>query len=112
MYLLNCSDGYQYRGDAVYVLDILPLASGLAAIASDQTLSLFDPTRLSHGPSNRIQTAHGNLSAAKAYSAAESIVATTGEDGVVALWDLRLDPSKASVLRLEGMCCTYTCCQV
>jgi hypothetical protein len=105
MYILNCTDGYQYRGqEGIYVLEVFPLASGLASIASDQTLSLFDPTRLSQGPSNRIQTDHGNLAVARPYSAADSIVATTGENGVVSLWDLRLDPSKASVMRLEGMC--------
>ncbi|KAB5578681.1 WD40-repeat-containing domain protein [Coniochaeta sp. 2T2.1] len=103
MFLLNCADGYQYRGEeGIYVLDLIPLASGLAAIASDQTLSLFDPSRLSTGPSNRIRTDHGNLAVARAYSAADSIVATTGENGVVNLWDLRLDPSKASVMKLEG----------
>lgn len=85
------------------MLDLIPLSSGLAATASDQTLSLFDPTRLNHGPSNRIRTDHGNLAVARAYSAADSILATTGENGVVSLWDLRLDPSKASVMRLEGM---------
>lgn len=84
------------------MLDLIPLASGLAAIASDQTLSLFDPTHLNHGPSNRIRTAHGNLAVAKAYSAADSILATTGENGVVSLWDLRLDPSKACAMQLAG----------
>lgn len=105
MYLLHCTDGYQYRGqEGIYVLDVFPLASGLAAVGSDQTLSLFDPSRLSQGPSNRIQTNHGNLAVARHYSAADSIVATTGENGVVSLWDLRLDPSKASLMKLEGMC--------
>ena len=107
MYLLNCTDGYQYRGqEGIYVLDVFPLASGLAAVGSDQTLSLFDPSRLSQGPSNRIQTDHGNLAVARHYSAADSIVATTGENGVVSLWDLRLDPSRASIMKLEGTCMT------
>lgn len=104
MYLLKCTDGYQYTGsDAVYVLDLIPLATGLAAIASDQSLCLFDPTRLNQGPTKRIRTDHGNLSVAKAYNAAESIVATAGENGVVSLWDLRLAPAQASVLKLGGM---------
>jgi WD40 repeat protein len=103
MYNLKCTDGYQYTGsEAIYVLDLIPLGIGLAAIASDQSLCLFDPTRLSHGPTKRIQTSHGNLAVAKAYNAAESIVATTGENGSVSLWDLRLAPAQASVLQLAG----------
>jgi WD40 repeat protein len=103
MYNLKCTDDYHYTGsEAIYVLDLIPLGTGLAAIASDQSLCLFDPTRLSHGPTKRIRTGHGNLAVAKAYNAAESIVATTGENGSVSLWDLRLAPTQASVLQLAG----------
>ncbi len=103
MYSLSQADGFRYPGrEEVYVLDIIPLHTGLAAISSDQSLCLFDPLKLSQGPLKRISTNHGNLTSAKAYSGAESIVCTTGESGSVSLWDLRLDPSQAQVLQLQG----------
>ncbi|KAK3336457.1 WD40-repeat-containing domain protein [Cercophora scortea] len=105
MYLLSCADGYKYPGSAsepTYVLDIIPLEVGLAATASDQTLRLFDPARLSQGPVKTIRTNHGNLTSAKAYSPGESIVCTAGENGTVSVWDLRLDPANAQALRIEG----------
>lgn len=103
MYLLGCSDGYQQAGaDPVYVLDIISLGAGLAAISSDQSLSLFNPLRLGQGPLKRLRTSHGNIATAKAYSVAESIVATTGENGTVCLWDLRLEPGNAQILELGG----------
>ncbi|KAL1836692.1 hypothetical protein VTJ49DRAFT_4786 [Mycothermus thermophilus] len=102
MYPLVTSDGYKYPGDETYVLDILPVATGLAATASDQTLSLFDPLRLSQGPVRKITTDHGNLKAAKVYSGVNSIICTAGENGTVSVWDLRLNPSNARALQIGG----------
>ena len=103
MYQLACTDGYKYPGsDPAYVLEIIPLAAGLAATSSDQRLSLFDPLRLSQGPLKTIQTNHGNLTTAKGYSPGDSVVATTGENGSVSLWDLRLDPASAQALQIRG----------
>jgi WD40 repeat protein len=102
MYQLVNSDGYKYPGQETYVLDILPLATGFAATASDQSLSLFDPLRLRQGPTKRIRTDHGNLTAAKVYSAGDSVVCTTGENGTVSVWDLRLDPSTARAMQIGG----------
>lgn len=102
MFLLDFKDGFQYRGaEPVYVLEIIPLGAGLAAIASNQSLSLFNPLRL-QGPLTNLQTNHGNLTTAKPYNLVESIVATTGENGAVSMWDLRLEPGKAQVLELGG----------
>ncbi|AEO70499.1 uncharacterized protein THITE_2122026 [Thermothielavioides terrestris NRRL 8126] len=102
MYQLVNSDTYKYPGQETYVLDILPIATGFAATASDQTLSLFDPLGLSQGPVKRIRTEHGNLTAAKVYSAADSVICTTGENGTISVWDLRLDPSNARAMQLGG----------
>ncbi len=104
MYQLACADRYRYPGrdEAPYVLEIIPLTAGLAATSSNQQLSLFDPLRLSQGPVKTIATDHGNLTSAKAYSPGESIVATTGENGTVSIWDLRLDPSNARALQIGG----------
>ncbi|KAM7194511.1 WD40-repeat-containing domain protein [Rhypophila sp. PSN 637] len=103
MYNLSCSDGYKYPGsEPVYITDIIPLVTGLAAAASDQSIRLFDPLRLSQGPIKTLQTNHGNLTSTKAFNPAESIISTTGENGTVSLWDLRLDSAKSQVLRIQG----------
>ncbi|KAL2199366.1 WD40-repeat-containing domain protein [Corynascus similis CBS 632.67] len=102
MYQLVNSEGYKYPGQETYVLDILPVAAGFATTASDQTLSLFDPLRLRHGPVKRIRTDHGNLTAAEVYSAADSVVCTAGENGTISVWDLRLDPSSARAMQIGG----------
>jgi WD40 repeat protein len=103
MYMLTCSDGYQYRDPGgVYVLDVIPCGSGLAAISSNQTISLFNPLFINEGPVKVIRTNHGNLSTARVYNAGESIIATTGENGSISLWDLRLDPGNALALQLSG----------
>lgn len=97
MYQLTAVDGYKYPKPDTYVLEILPIAAGLAAIASDQTLSLFDPTRLNAGPLKQITTDHGNLTCAKVYDPAESIVCTAGENGTVSIWDFRTNPIKPAM---------------
>ncbi|KAH6853900.1 WD40-repeat-containing domain protein [Chaetomium sp. MPI-CAGE-AT-0009] len=102
MYQLVNADRYTYPGRDTYVLDILPVATGFATTASDQTLSLFDPLRLSQGPTKAIRTDHGNLTAAKVYSAGDSIICTTGENGTISVWDLRLDPSGARAMQIGG----------
>lgn len=102
MYELVCSDGYKHPTPETYILDILPVASGLAATASDQSLILFDPLRLSQGPIKKVKTDHGNLTTAKVYSAADSIICTTGENGTVSVWDLRLDPANARAMQIGG----------
>ncbi|GAB1310537.1 WD40-repeat-containing domain protein [Madurella fahalii] len=102
MYQLTCADGYKYPGADVYVLDILPVTTGFAATASDQTLSLFDPTRLNQGPVKKIRTGHGNLITAKVYNAADAIICTTGENGTVSVWDMRLDPTNAQAMQIGG----------
>ncbi|KAK4132397.1 WD40 repeat-like protein [Trichocladium antarcticum] len=105
MYQLVCLDGYKYPSpETNYVLDILPLpaTTGLAATASDQTLRVFDPLRLGHGPIKTIRTDHGNITSAKVYSAAEGIICTAGENGTVSVWDLRLDPANARAVQIGG----------
>ncbi|KAK3393597.1 WD40-repeat-containing domain protein [Podospora didyma] len=101
MYSLTCADRYKYPGDvAPYVLDIIPVATGLAVTSSDQSICLFNPLRLGQGPLKIIQTDHGNLTSAKAYNAAGSIICTTGENGTVSIWDLRLGEAEARVLHI------------
>ncbi|KAK3330095.1 WD40-repeat-containing domain protein [Apodospora peruviana] len=103
MYNLSCAYGYRYPGsEPIYIVDIIPLATGLAAAASDQSIRLFDPQRLNQGPLKRLQTDHGNLTSTKSFNSVDSIICTTGENGTISLWDLRLDSANAQVLRIQG----------
>ncbi|OTB05697.1 hypothetical protein M426DRAFT_319686 [Hypoxylon sp. CI-4A] len=98
MYSLTCVDGYKIPvRQEVYVLDIIPLATGPATISSDQNLSLFDPSRLAAGPPVNLETQHGNITCAKAFDIGNAVVCTAGEDGSVSIWDLR---QKAEVAKL------------
>lgn len=100
MYELSRVDGYQYP-DGAYVVELMPTKSGLVASSSNQTISLFDPYKLSQGPVQRIQTDHGNLTSTRVYKAEDSHVCSTGQNGTISLWDLRLDPSRAQALRID-----------
>ncbi|KAI0474045.1 WD40-repeat-containing domain protein [Xylariaceae sp. FL0804] len=111
MYPLACTDGYRIPvREEVYVLDVVPLASGPATIASSQQLSLFDPGSLRTGPVADYVTNHGNVTCASALgggggdpSAASdfsSVVCTAGEDGSVSMWDLRQGAARAEVARM------------
>lgn len=103
MYNLSKADAFRNPGsDPAYVLEIIPVAGGLAAISSDQKLTLFNPLRLSQGPQRTIRTAHGNITCARAFDASSSIVCTAGENGTVSLWDLRLDSARAQIATPAG----------
>lgn len=103
MYDLRKADAYRNPGsDPAYVLEIIPIAGALAAISSDQKLTLFNPLRLSQGPQKTLRTAHGNITCTRAFDAPNSIVCTAGENGTVSLWDLRLDGARAQVASPTG----------
>ncbi|KAI6748131.1 hypothetical protein HG531_008673 [Fusarium graminearum] len=88
MYSLTCADGLSLGRD-VYVLDIQRTSAGLATISSDQFLSVLDPARLSAGPQRRLPTQHGNLTTLRVFDSNAALVCTAGENGTVAVWDLR-----------------------
>lgn len=97
MYSLAPRDQHALGTDT-WVLSLSRTPSGgLAAISSDQALSLYDPSSLSRGPAARLPTRHGNLTALDVLG--DSVVCTAGEDGSVEVWDLR---SRASALRFQG----------
>ena len=127
MYNLTAVDAYRPPvRDEIYVLDIVPLASGPVTVSSDQRLSAFDADAgLARGPARSWQTAHGNVTCARGFAASgaapapgtagpgdagaigsslDSVVCTAGEDGSVGLWDLRLEGQQAQVARLTGTC--------
>ncbi|KAK4084219.1 uncharacterized protein Triagg1_699 [Trichoderma aggressivum f. europaeum] len=90
MYTLTNIDQHHFSGpEGVYVLEAHRTASGLATVASDQTLSLFNPARLGTGPVARLRTEHGNVTTLRVFDAGTSVVCTAGENGSVGVWDLR-----------------------
>lgn len=104
MYQLAPIAGHSFgRSGEVYVLDLHRLASGLASISSDQKLSLFNPARVGDGPVASVSTNHGNLRSLKPFDWTSSTVCTAGENGTVALWDLRQGSSRAQVAQFQGM---------
>lgn len=109
MYALQNQVTYQVpnpSGDGVYVLDVQRLRSALVSITSDQKLSVYAPERLASGPVFSATTKHGNLTNCSILDGASSLVATTGDDGTVAVWDLRNEASKAQVAHFKG---EYSC---
>ncbi|KAI1115697.1 WD40-repeat-containing domain protein [Nemania sp. NC0429] len=100
MYPLDCIDAFRIpTREEVYILDIIPFTSGPATISSDQKLSVFNPLSLKTGPTTDLVTNHGNITCARAFDAANSVVCTAGENGTISLWDLRQDVRQAQVSR-------------
>ncbi|GAW21109.1 hypothetical protein ANO14919_106260 [Xylariales sp. No.14919] len=98
MYPLTRIDEYRIpTREEVYVLDIIPFTSGPATISSDQKLSLFNPLSLKTGPTVNLVTNHGNITCARAFDAANSVVCTAGQNGTISMWDLRQDVRQAGV---------------
>ncbi|GJN75956.1 hypothetical protein PLICBS_010067 [Purpureocillium lilacinum] len=92
-------------GDAVYVLDLHRTAAGLASITSDQRLTLLDPTRFGGGSAaaNAWALGHGGgVAALRVFDGPAGLVCTAGEDGGVAVWDLRAAGEAARVARFKA----------
>ena len=119
MYNLTAIEAYRPPSrEEIYILDIVALAAGPVTISSDQQLCAFDAgAGLARGPARSWPTAHGNVACARGFGVSggptaggggaqtgqlDSVVCTAGEDGSVALWDLRVDGPQAQVARLTG----------
>lgn len=94
MYTLNAVDSYRISEPAdTYIYDIVPVAAGLAAISSDDSLRLLDPLALSGAPLNSIRRVNTDVTCLKAVNTTTEcdalIVCTAGRDGRVCLLDPR-----------------------
>lgn len=94
MYNLRTTSSFHVAKPAgTYVYDIVPVAAGLAAISSDDSLRLLDPLALNAGPVNEIKKVNADVTCLKAVSVGGEgdavVVCTAGRDGRVALWDPR-----------------------
>ncbi|KFA63251.1 hypothetical protein S40285_06925 [Stachybotrys chlorohalonatus IBT 40285] len=102
MYTLANTDSFSFTSftkSPVYALAAHRTSAGVAALTSDGALSVLDPSRLHHGPQATVATGHGHASVLRPYDWRGSVVATAGEDGTVAVWDLR---AGREGLRLNG----------
>ena len=114
MYNLTAIEAYRPPSrEEIYILDIVALAAGPVTISSDQQLCAFDAgAGLSRGPARSWTTAHGNVGCARGFGVSatagggggelDNVVCTAGEDGSVALWDLRVEGPRAQVAKLTG----------
>lgn len=102
MYTLNQTDQHSFSRD-VYVLDLvrLPAGNALASISSDGQLSVLNPATVSRGPvaSFNVGSVHGNVTVLKTFGGDGDVVCTAGENGTVAVWDLR---AGSKVVQFQG----------
>ena len=104
MYSLSCADSYEFRSSGgTYVLDIHILQSGLVSITTDQRINLSDPARLHAGPTASLPTDHDNVTVLTPYDWSNGTVCTAGQNGTVAVWDLRAPQSSSRVASFRGM---------
>jgi hypothetical protein len=94
MYALNAVDSFHISDPKdTYIYDIVPVAAGLAAISSDDSLRLLDPLALSGTPLNSIWRVNKDVTCLKAINSSTEgdalIVCTAGMDGKVCLLDSR-----------------------
>ncbi|GAB1194792.1 hypothetical protein APSETT444_004042 [Aspergillus pseudonomiae] len=83
-----------------YIYSIASSSPGsFAAIASDDSLRVFDAASLSH-VSVVAADAHKGVTSLKSYDAGQQLLATGGRDGRVKLWDLR-NGKRSAVVEVE-----------
>ncbi|KAB8240927.1 WD40-repeat-containing domain protein [Aspergillus flavus] len=83
-----------------YIYSIASSSPGsFAAIASDDSLRVFDAASLSH-VSVVAADAHKGVTSLKSYDAGQQLLATGGRDGKVKLWDLR-NGKRSAVVEVE-----------
>jgi hypothetical protein len=107
MYTLDTVDFFQISDPTnTYVYDIVPVAAGLAAISSDDSLRLLDPLALNGAPLNSIRRVNTDVTCLKAINTTAEgyalIVCTAGRDGRVCLLDPRTS-AKIGEVRTGGL---------
>ncbi|OAA62270.1 WD domain protein [Cordyceps fumosorosea ARSEF 2679] len=105
MYNLANVESHRFGGrqeePAVYITEIARTGLGLAAIATDNAISLLDPARLAAGPVAAWHAPHGE-SVTALRTLDDALVCTAGEDGTVAVWDLRIKDAAAKVAHFKA----------
>jgi hypothetical protein len=107
MYTLDNVDFFQISDPTnTYIYDIVPVAAGLAAISSDDSLRLLNPLALNGTPLNSIRRVNTDVTCLKAVNTTAEgdalIVCTAGRDGRVCLLDPRTS-AKIGEVRTGGL---------
>lgn len=108
MYSLNDIGAFKITDPAdTYVYEIVPCASGIAAISSDDSLRLLNPLALNGYPLNSVRKVNKEITCLKAVNTAvegdASVVVTAGRDGRVCLIDLRTGTKVGEVRSGESL---------
>jgi len=77
-----------------YVYKLVHTRAGLAAISSDDSLRIFEPSTLHPLPDGIFPSVNESVTCLESFAEsaeASPVVVTAGRDGRVRLWDLRLE---------------------
>jgi len=75
--------------NSTYIYDIILTGAGLAAISSDDSLRLLDPSQLDGAPLNSVRQVNRDVTCLRVLNQDAGIVVTGGRDGRVVITDLR-----------------------
>lgn len=91
MYTLEAVDAFHISTPPdTYIYDIVPVAGGLAAISSDDSLRLLDPLALNGAPINSVRKVNTDVTCLRALGGDDAVVVcTAGRDGTVRVLDPR-----------------------
>ena len=114
MYTLDAVDCFRISEPAdTYIYDIVPVAAGLAAISSDDSLRLLDPHNLNGPPLNSVRRVNTDVTCLKALNSSTEgdalVVCTAGRDGRVCVIDSR-SGAKVGEVRTGKLECFLCVC--
>ena len=72
-----------------YIYRIVPIDDKVAAISSDDTLRIADPTILRQIPNGIVENVNGGVTCLESHPNNNFQLSTAGRDGLVKTWDLR-----------------------
>ncbi|KAF2087583.1 WD40 repeat-like protein [Saccharata proteae CBS 121410] len=81
-----------------YIYTLRSANNCLAALSSDNSIRLFDPTTLRLLPDGILNNVHDSVTCLEPWDAEGNVLATAGRDGSVRCWDLR---SKSKVMEFK-----------
>lgn len=93
MYILNTTSTFHITSPAnTYIYDIVPVASHITSISSDDSLRIHNPLQLNAAPLSEVKNVNKDVTCLSALgdgANGEVVICTAGRDGVVNLIDAR-----------------------
>ncbi|KAG9258274.1 WD40-repeat-containing domain protein [Emericellopsis atlantica] len=93
MYTLTNTEAYSLPSSDWITSLLRTSATTLTSISTDGSLSLHNPAALPQGPLKSFKTTHDTISVLQPWD--DNVVATSGWNGTVTLWDFRQQKGKA-----------------